>query len=166
MSATVCWLSCIFKYLITQFGSIYATQLYATFALYIYHIMKKLLLPITLVFISITCICILAANAILKYNLSQQVLLYGNIILYGITILASLFYYKAIHNPSTFAFVRGVYASLLCKMLVVMASIFMYVQYTKAPNKASIAILMALYLVYTTVEVLGLYKINKLKPHA
>jgi len=66
-----------------------------------------------------------------------------------------------------YAFIRGVYSSILMKIFVVVAAILIYIFVTGGKvSKASLFTSMAFYLLYTSIEVIQLMKIVRKKPNA
>jgi ACR3 family arsenite efflux pump ArsB len=92
------------------------------------------------------------------------VLLAGNIVLAVITWLSYVMARKGLAAANNQVFVRMVYASTLSKLFLCLIGITIYVL-VKRPDvsRATIFTLMFLYLVYTVVETLSLYKLLKRK---
>lgn len=109
-------------------------------------------------------ILMLLKPRLLEIGAHVNVLLVGNVLLALITLFSYLLCRKGLASANNHAFVRMVYASTLSKMMLCLVGITAYVLMNR-PNvsKASIFILMFLYLVYTVFETLQLFRLTRKK---
>jgi hypothetical protein len=121
---------------------------------------SKRIIPILLIFIVTTIICLLGMDWLTQNKIDAQVLLVGNIILFIVTVFSLWLLGKAMYAKTTTQFLGFAYASIMGKMMICAISVLIYTQVAKIVNKPAIFVLMGLYLVYTTVEII---KINALK---
>lgn len=114
---------------------------------------------ISLLFVLLNAVLIAGRNALEKYNIAQDVLLWGNLLLFAITALSYFMAMRGLKNPNPHAFVRAVYSSILLKLFVCLIVAFVYIAIVrKGLNKPAFFTVMGLYLVYTMLEVTQLTK--------
>jgi hypothetical protein len=93
-----------------------------------------------------------------------NVLLIGNLVLAAITGLSYSMNRKGLQSSDNNAFVRRVYGSTLSKMMLCLVGITTYVVINRShTSKATIFILMFLYVVYTVIETLSLQQLTRKK---
>ena len=123
---------------------------------------SKAFLPIIVLFVVLNAFFIVGRNLLEKWNADQQVLIYGNLLLFIITIISFFIAKKGLDNPNPHAFVRSVMGSIMIKMFVFLIAAFIYIMmYKKNLNKPALFVCMGLYLVYTFIEVSVLTKMLK-----
>lgn len=120
--------------------------------------------PLIVVFILLNA-GIFGARALLaKHNISPDVLLVGNLILFIATAVSFYFYFKSLFNARAQAMVRMIYAGMFVKLALCLFSSFLYIMVSgKEVNKGGIIGCMAFYLLYTVLEVVILLKVSKQK---
>ena len=122
----------------------------------------KVFRSIVLVFILLNAFIIIFRSLLERNGFDQEFLLIANLVLFIITITGVLIQLRGLASPNPQAFIRGVYASLIIKMFVVMAAVFVYAFLNKEKiNKPSIFTSVGMYIVYTVVEVITLMKSAK-----
>ncbi len=120
--------------------------------------------PLSLLFIGLTIILL-----ILKGNLEQagfhvRFILVANAILFLLSALALYIQFKYIKSSNPHAFVRGVYSSVLVKMLLIIAALFVFiVAMDGVINKRAIFMTMFIYVLYSSLEVFQLMKLVRKK---
>ncbi|WP_143305201.1 hypothetical protein [Chitinophaga vietnamensis] len=101
---------------------------------------------------------------LLEVSAHFYVLLAGNLALALITLFSYLMSRKGLASANNNAFVRAVYGSTLSKLMLCLVGILAYIlAYRPNVSKATIFILMFLYLVYTVFETLSLFRLTRLK---
>lgn len=124
-------------------------------------------MPVILFFIALNGFFIVGKNILLRWNVSQDVVFYGNLLLFLITLFSWLLAQRGLKNPNPNAFIRSVYMSVMLKLFVCMIVAFIYISINKSGlNKPGLFICMGLYLVYTFLEVSLLMNILKQKKNA
>ena len=99
------------------------------------------------------------------WKMEPKVLLIGNSLLFGVTYVSFLLHIKGLRNPNPHVFVRTMNGSLLIKMLICLAAVFIYAMASGgAVNRNGIIACFVLYLLYTIVEVRVLQKLYKQRP--
>lgn len=99
------------------------------------------------------------------WKMDFKVLLIGNSLLFGVTYVSFLLHIKGLRNPNPHVFLRTMNGSLLIKMLVCLAAVFIYAMVSGgAVNRNGIIACFVLYLLYTIVEVRVLQKLYKQRP--
>jgi len=107
---------------------------------------------------------ILLKPRLLDAGMHYNVLLAGNLVLAGITGLSYLLSRRGLAAANNHVFVRMVYASTFSKLMLCMVGITAYVLVTRPDvSKATIFTWMFLYVIYTVLETLSLYKLLKKK---
>jgi len=124
-------------------------------------------MPVILVFIVLNGFFISAKNMLQRWNVDQDVVLIGNVLLFLITLFSFLLAQRGLKNPNPHAFIRSVYMSVMLKLFVCIIAAFVYIaMYKSNLNKPALFICMALYLVYTFLEVASLTKLLKQRKNA
>lgn len=125
--------------------------------------MKKFY-PIIIIFLIVTLLINTSTNFLLRYNINHQFLNAANLFLLSISIFSMILQLKAMGNKNPNVFIRSVMSSMLLKMFCSMIAIGLYV-YTSRNNfnKKGVFISLFLYLIYLSVEVFTLIKLNNKK---
>ncbi len=127
----------------------------------------KRILPALILFSFINALAIVFKPFLQAHGFNVMVLLAGNALLFLISVFGSFIQTKNFRATSTNVFLRGIYTSLLIKIFGVMLVIGAYLFKTGGKiNIPSLLTLMALYIVYTTMEVKQMLKLYRSKPHA
>jgi hypothetical protein len=128
---------------------------------------NRTFLPIIILFIVFNAVFLLAKNILSGWGAELSVLIFGNLLLFVVS-LASFFITKqGLRAKNTHAFVRSVYGSIMIKFFVCLGAVFIYAMDRKAGiNKPALFICFGLYIVYTIIEVSALMKLLKQKTNA
>lgn len=127
----------------------------------------KVFRPILIVFLLLNAGIFWSRTLLAKWNISADVLLLGNLILFIATAVSFYFYYKSFQDNRAQTFVRFIYAGMFIKMALCLFSSFLYIMISgKDVNKGGIIGCMALYMLYTILEVVILMKVSKQKKNA
>jgi hypothetical protein len=110
----------------------------------------------------------LALMKLLKdWGFDYTVLVFGNLLVFGISFLSYWMAVKGLTTKNTHAFFRWVYGSIMIKLFLLAAVAFIYIMVNKNEvNKPGLFFCMGLYIVYTFIEVSALMKVNKQKTNA
>lgn len=123
--------------------------------------------PLALLFLVVNILIWIFKDFMAGFEIGANFILGANIILFLITFIGFYIQTKGVSSANINAFLRGIYSSLLLKMFIVMGAIFIYVLAAGGKvNQSSLLISMALYILYTAVEVVQLMKIVRKKPDA
>jgi Ca2+/Na+ antiporter len=121
--------------------------------------------PIAAVFIVVLLLLLIARNWLAaQWNMDYLVVLVGNTVLFVATAFSFYLYSKALRNNNPQVFLRMMYSSLLVKMVSILAATLLYLFVSKEINKAGIIASLALYVVYTYIEVKVLMRLSKNSP--
>nr|WP_294904460.1 hypothetical protein [uncultured Lacibacter sp.] len=123
----------------------------------------KLFIPILGLFTAVSCISLLTKSWLAANNIDFNVLMTGNLLVFLVTITSLLFHLKGFSNNNAQVFLRGVYASLMIKMVVVAAAVLIYASTADKLNRPAVYISMGLYFVYSFVEVRTIFRLLKQK---
>jgi hypothetical protein len=114
----------------------------------------KKFIPVIALFVFINLPILLFKTFLIESGFEINFLLIANALLFLLT-------------SNVNAFIRGIYSSLLLKMFVIVAAIFIYIYITGGKvNKPSLFTSMAFYLLYTFIEVVQLMKLARKKTNA
>lgn len=123
--------------------------------------------PILLFFVLLNGFFIAGKNMLARWNVDQDVLIIGNAILFVVTLISFLLALRGLNHANPHVFIRAVYISVMLKLFVCMIAAFVYISiHKKNLNKEALFTCMALYLVYTFMEVGILMKLLKQKKNA
>jgi hypothetical protein len=127
----------------------------------------KFLRPMLLLFVFTSAFFVTAQSWLLKHGANPDVLIVGNFLLFGVSLVAFLISQKALNSSNPQAFVRAMYGSFIIKFFVIATVAFIYIMVTKKNvNKPALIGCMILYVVYTVMEVAALLKLLKRKQNA
>ena len=122
--------------------------------------------PVVLLFVIVNALAISLRTSWVTWNVSQDVLIYGNLFLFAITFISFLIAEKGLQNKNPNAFVRSVYGSIMFKLFICLIAAFIYIAiYKKGLNKPEFFACMGMYLVYTLLEVSILTRLLRKRPN-
>ncbi|HXS58278.1 MAG TPA: hypothetical protein VN726_19240 [Hanamia sp.] len=126
----------------------------------------KKFIPIIILFVVINLLLLIFKESLIEKGFQLNFVFVANLILFLLSSFGFFIQTKSANSSNINAFIRGVYSSLLMKMFVIVAAIFIYIFVTGGEvNKAAIFASMAIYLLYTSIEVVQLMKIARKKPN-
>jgi hypothetical protein len=117
--------------------------------------------PIIILFILISAVCLSFGNWLDGKGIDHIVLMYGNLILFLLTLVACVIHIRALKNNNPYAFVRAVTLASFLKLIVIAINVVIYFTVVKTRSIYAIAIAMAFYIVYTIFEVKGAMRLNR-----
>lgn len=125
------------------------------------------LLPIIILFVILNALFLSGRKFLERNDFDQDVLIVGNLLLFGVTLLSFLLGKRNLNSSNPQAFVRGVYMSIMVKFFICIIAAVIYIfVFRKNLNKAALFTCMGLYLIYTFMEVSALTKLLKEKKNA
>jgi uncharacterized membrane protein YozB (DUF420 family) len=120
--------------------------------------------PIIILFVLVNGLIISGKNFLERKGFDQDVLFVANLILLALMLLSFYLTRKSFSSPNPQAFIRGVYTGMMIKFFVCIAAVLGYVVLSAQQfNKPSLLASLALYLVYTGVEVVSLTRLLRKK---
>ena len=123
--------------------------------------------PVIVLFILVNSLAFIFKTFLHDHGFGIKFLLAANLLLFCISLFAFFIQMRGLKSTNINAFIRGVYASLLIKIFIVIIALSIYLFITKGKiNKPSLFTSMALYMVYTFIEVRQLMKISRRKTNA
>lgn len=123
---------------------------------------RKYFLPILLVFIIVNSFCLLFKNFLLAKGIDSTVLLGANILLFLLSVIALVMHITAVKNKNPNVFVRSVMAASFIKLMVIAIAAVAYLSIAKENrNIYGVIVSMALYVIYTVIEIRNASLINK-----
>ena len=124
----------------------------------------KPIFPLVFLFVLLNGFFLTAKSFLEKNGVDREVLIIANILFFLISLVAFFMQRKALQKSNPHAFVRSVMGGMLIKMTVVIIAVVIYAVLSGgAYNKPAVFIALFLYLVYLTVEVGIVMKLNKKK---
>ena len=125
---------------------------------------RTLTRPLYLFFIIANALFLVFGKQMEAKHISQTVVIVANLLLFGITLLNLYLQHKNINNPNPNAVVRGVVAGTFLKLLILAASVIIYLLAAGDGRSVNAVFVgMGLYIIYTWIEV----RISlKLKPRS
>lgn len=124
-------------------------------------------LPVAIPCIISMILIVVFKNQLASFGFDINFLLFANLLLYFLSYLSFIILLKGIGSKSSHAFVRGLYSSLILKMIVIIGALLIYIYaFGGTVNIPGIFTAMALYLIYTFIEVKQLMKIARKKTDA
>lgn len=125
---------------------------------------RRLFIPMTGLFLALNGFFIFAGSWLTKYGMNQDLLIGGNVILFLVSLISLYFLVTGFLHKNVQVFFRSVYGSLMIKMFVCAAAVIIYALLHRATlNKPSLYICMALYFVYSFIEVKQIFRLLKQK---
>lgn len=122
----------------------------------------KSFLPLLVIFILASVLPVVFPLALLRFNINQSVVIIGNLILFFVAAVSFIFYRKALKAGNTHVFLRYFYSGMLIKFMACLIAFLVYVLAAgNKVNKGAVLCLMALYMVYTFLEIALLMKQSK-----
>jgi hypothetical protein len=119
-------------------------------------------LPVVLLFIFLNAFFIIGRSILEQWNADQEILIYGNLILFGVTLISYMVLQRGMEHSNPNVFVRSVFGSFMIKFFICIIAALIYISiYKKNLNKASLFICMGLFLVYLFLEVSVFLKLLK-----
>jgi hypothetical protein len=117
--------------------------------------------PVIVVFILINALCLGFAKWLDDKGINHEVLIWANLLLFIITLIACYIHVRSVTNSNPHAFVRGVTLASFMKLMVIAISVFIYLL-AAGENRSVYAVIvsMGLYIIYTIFEVKGAMKLN------
>ena len=124
----------------------------------------KMLMPVLVIFVTLT-ILIVAANVLwVKYNVDRNVLLGANMLFLLTSIIVFFMQKNALNNANPNVFVRSVIAGMMIKMFSTAIAVLAYVLIVGSGyNTSAVFISLIMYLIYLAAEVMAISKENKNK---
>jgi hypothetical protein len=123
--------------------------------------------PIAFLFIILSGFFISGRSLLEKWGMDQTVLIIGNLILFAATSVSFWLGSRGLKTNNPQAIVRSVYGSFIVKFFLIAIAAFVYIMMIKKNvNKPALIVCMALYIVYTFLEVNILLKLQREKKNA
>lgn len=125
---------------------------------------RKALRPIYILFSIINIIALVLYKQLKSTGIDTDVLLWGNIFVFALTIISFYMLNKGLNAKTTFNFMSAVYGSFIMKLVVGAAAVVVYVVYAgEQKNLPAVFASMFLYLFYTFFEIKALLELLKNK---
>lgn len=124
----------------------------------------KSFLPVIFLWILINIFLFLGNNWLSRNGFSVDFITAANTILFLLSMAGFWIQRRNIHSSNAHAFVRGVMGSMLVKMLLIIAALFIFIFVAEGQiNQPALFTAMAIYVLYTIVEVYQLMNLARKK---
>lgn len=115
---------------------------------------NKAFAPIVLLFVLLNALLMVFGRKLSAMGADNEVLIWGNVFLFLITLASFLIARRGLTHPNPHRFTQAVYTSILAKLFICAIAAGVYIAMAgKGLNKPAFFALMALYLVYSFLEV-------------
>lgn len=120
--------------------------------------------PLMVLFVIVNALLVVFAKKLEAKNISSDVVIIANLILFVVGMLNIYFQMKSLENTNPNAVIRGLMAGTFLKLLVLAAAVIIYLIASGA-NRSINAVFasMALYIIYTWIEVKISLRLNPKK---
>ena len=123
--------------------------------------------PAIMIFLVLNSGLLIMMNRLEDWGFDYSVLVFGNLVIFGISFLSYWMAVKGLTTKNNHAFFRWVYGSIMTKLFLLAGAAFIYIVLNKKEvNKPSLFFCMGLYIIYTFIEVSALMRVNKQKTNA
>ena len=123
---------------------------------------RRFILIMILIFIVFSVFFIATKSILAGWNIDTNILLFGNALLFIVSIGIFFLQHKALKNSNPNVFIRSMMAGSMIKMLVCAVAVLVYILSSKGHfNKIVVFIFLGLYIIYMTTEVTAIMKLNK-----
>jgi hypothetical protein len=124
----------------------------------------KYFTPVIVLFVLLTGFFVAGGNLLARLGADQAVLIWGNLLLFIITLVSFFLALRGLNNKNPHAFTRSIYSSMMIKLFVCIIAATAYIAvHRTALNKPGLFTCMGLYLVYLFLEVSILTKLLREK---
>lgn len=122
---------------------------------------KNLFFPLIILFVLVNANSIVLNTFLIRHQIDNAVVIGSNTLLFFISVISLSMQLKSVKNANPHAVVRGVMGSTVLKLFVLGTAAFLYL-YTAGESKSvnALFISMALYLIYTWLEVRLALRLN------
>jgi len=123
----------------------------------------KLLMPFFALFTVVNIVFIFWADKWDAFKINHIVIVFGNSLLFLLTMLSLWLHLKAIKHKNPNVLFRSVLMSTFIKIIIMGIGVLLYVSYIPKENRSRLAVIavMVLYLLYSMIEVKTILKKNK-----
>jgi hypothetical protein len=128
---------------------------------------RTTIFPLIIFFLFTNIFFTTGRSLIVRKGFDQEVLIIGNLIIFAVTLFSFWLNKRNISVPNPNVFVRGVMLSTMLKLFVFAIAAFIYIYLFRSQlNKPALIACIALYFIYTLMEVSILTKLLKEKKNA
>lgn len=128
---------------------------------------KASFLPLIIVFVILNAVLITGRSWLAKKGIEQEVLIVGNLLIALVSILSVVLTQRSFKSTNPHVFVRAVYSGFIIKFFVLAAAALVYIMLSgKNVSRPAIFSCMALYVIYSFIEVSALLRLLKQKKNA
>jgi len=123
--------------------------------------------PLIIVFVIINALLITGKPWLAKKGIEQDVLIIGNLLIALVSVLSVVLTRRSFKSSNPHVFVRAVYSGFIIKFFVLAAAALVYIVVSgQNVSRPAIFSCMALYVIYSFIEVSALLRLLKQKKNA
>ncbi len=124
----------------------------------------KDLLPLLITFLVLALLILSAKMLYAGRGIDYTVLMGANCLFFLVSLVVFRMQYKAMHNSNPNVFIRSVMGGMIIKVFVCLGAVIAYYFLSRDSfNKPSVYLSMIIYIIFLTVEVRTIMKLNKQK---
>jgi len=124
----------------------------------------KVLLPLFITFLVLSILIFTAKILYADGRVDHMVVMAANCLFFLISLFVFRMQYKAMHNSNPNVFIRSVMAGMIIKVFACLIAVVAYYFLSRETfNKPAVYISMIIYIIFLTVEVRTIMKLNKSK---
>jgi len=118
--------------------------------------------PVLFLFTFVTVFCISGRSWLEKQGIDSAVVIVGNVLLFAVSLAASLLNTRSLQSSNPQSSVRAMYGGFMIRFFVLAIAAFIYIMMEKKQvNKAGLMICAGLYVLYSGFETRALLRMSK-----
>ena len=126
------------------------------------HKLSYTYLPLVFIFVAVNALCVIFNNKLDEWHINHLVVQGANLLLFLLMFGSAYIHIKAFYKPNPNAFLRSVLSATVLKLFVIAAAAVLYLLIAgEDGNTYAVLVGLLLYVIYTTVEMRGIFKLNK-----
>lgn len=126
------------------------------------HKLSNTYLPLVFIFVAVNALCVIFNNKLDGWHINHLVVQGANLLLFLLMFGSAYIHIKAFYKPNPQSFLRSVLSATVLKLFVIAGAALLYLLIAGTEgNTYAILTGMLLYVIYTTVEMRGIFKLNK-----
>ncbi len=119
-------------------------------------------LPLVFIFVSVNALCVIFNDKLDAKDINHLVVQGANLLIFILMFVSAYLHFKALHKANPHAFLRSVLSATVIKLFAIAGAVFIYLL-AAGEQRSVYAVLvgMVLYIVYSIVELRGIFRLNK-----
>lgn len=119
-------------------------------------------LPLVFIFVAVNALCVVFNDELDAKKIDHFVVQGANLLLFVLMSISAYMHFKALRKPNPNAFLRSVLSATLLKLFAIAGGTLIYLL-AAGPQRSVYAVIvgLGLYVIYTIVELRGIFRLNK-----